>query len=96
MAHQVNSSYDCVSDTTSYWTSEWSVDGYNGRLYDTVYGDGASYTDWCLFVGTEEECAKFIAICEKEGEKKAVEWANDEAHKAFVAKFGELPRLSRL
>lgn len=93
MTHQVNCSYDFVSDSMSYWTCEWSADGYKGRLTDTIYEDGASWTDWCLFVGTEEECTQFIAICEKKGEEAARAWARNEAHKAFVAKYGELPRL---
>ena len=93
MANQVNMSYNHVSGCTTYWTSEWSVDGYKGRLNDTVYEDGASWTDWCLFVGTEEKCAQFIAICEDKGEVAALAWAREEAHKAFVAKYGELPTL---
>jgi hypothetical protein len=93
MAKQVNASYDCVSNSITYWTTEWSVDGYIGRLTDTIYENGVSWTDWCLFVGTEEECAQFIAICEKESEEAAFAWAREEAHKAFVAKYGELPKL---
>jgi hypothetical protein len=82
-----------VSDSVTYGTSEWSVDGYKGRLIDTVYEGGCSWTDWCLFVGNEEQCAQFIAICKDKGEEAALAWARDEAHKAFVAKYGELPRL---
>ena len=79
MEKQVNASYDCVSEGMTYWTGEWSADGYKGRLTDTVYVDGASWTDWGLFVGTEEECAQFIAICEKKGEKEALAWAREKA-----------------
>mgnify|MGYP007122046160 CR=1 FL=1 len=93
MAKQVNASYDHVSDSMTYWTSKCSEDGYVGRLTDTVYEDGASWTDWCLFAGTEEKCAQFIAICEEKGEEEALAWARDEAHKAYVAKYGEFPRL---
>ena len=81
MARQVNASYDCVSEGMTYWTGEWSADGYKGRLTDTVYVDGTSWTDWCLFVGTEEECTQFIAICEEKGEKEALAWAREEAHR---------------
>ena len=94
MAKQVNASYDFVSDSMTYWTGEWSADGYQGRLYDTIYVNGASWTDWDLFVGTEEQCAQFIAICEEKGKNAALAWARDEAHKAFVAKYGELPKLN--
>ena len=94
MAKQVNASYDFPSDSMTYWTCEWSADGYKGRLNDTIYVDGASWTDWDLFVGTEEQCAQFIAICKEKGENAALAWARDEAHKAFVAKYGELPKLN--
>lgn len=94
MAKQVNCTYNpTVSNDVHYWTSEWSADGYKGRLYGTVYKDEASWTDWCLFVGTKEECAQFIAMCEEKGEKEAFAWARAEAHRAFVSKFGELPTL---
>lgn len=89
---QVNMSCD-VSENITYWTSEWSEDGYRGYLTDTVYEDGVSYTNWCLFAGTEEQCAQFITICEEKGEDEAHAWARNEAHKAFVRQFGEMPRL---
>ena len=54
-----------VDGVSSYWISEHSDDGYVGILTDTVYEDGSDYTDWCQFVGTQEECESYIK--EKEG-----------------------------
>lgn len=93
MAKQVNMSYDFVSDSVTYWTSEWSADGYKGRLNDTVYEDGASWTDWCLFVGTDEECAKFISICEEKSVKEALIWDYQIARAEARKVLGELPTL---
>ena len=56
---QVNKHTD-VDGNVSYTTSEWSADGYVGELIDTQYIDGASYTNWCEFCGTEEECQEYI------------------------------------
>lgn len=44
----------------TYWISEHSDAGYVGILTDTVYEDGSDYTDWCQFVGTQEECEAYI------------------------------------
>lgn len=49
-----------VDGTREYWTSIYSEDGYVGQLVDTVYADGADTTDWCLFVGTQDECESYI------------------------------------
>lgn len=57
---QVNIHYDFISDEYSCAISEYSEDGYKGRLTDTVYEGGISYTDWCSFTGTYEECEEFI------------------------------------
>lgn len=45
MAKQVNITFDFPTGESRLWTSEWSSDGYKGRLTDTVYEGGASYTD---------------------------------------------------
>lgn len=57
--HQVNISESVDGDITP-WISEWSEDGYVGRLVDTTYIDGSDTTDWCVFVGTRSECEAFI------------------------------------
>lgn len=57
---QVNFS-EYVDGSYNYWMSDWSSDGYVGKLTDTVYMDGSDTTNWCLFVGTEEECREYIA-----------------------------------
>ena len=49
-----------VYGTSTYWISEWSEDGYVGELTDTIYQDGSDSTDWCQFVGTQEECEEYI------------------------------------
>lgn len=49
-----------VDGSSYYWISEWSEDGYVGKLVDTTYSDGADTTDWCVFCGTQEECERFI------------------------------------
>lgn len=54
-----------VDDISTYWISEYSEDGYVGILTDTIYEDGCDYTDWCQFVGTQEECEAYIEA--KEG-----------------------------
>lgn len=58
---QVNLSYSLIDDNFDYWVSEYSEDGYRGRLNETVYQDGVDYTEWCLFVGTKEECNNYIS-----------------------------------
>lgn len=52
---QVNISTD-VEGNEHAWVGRHYDDTYVGRLTDTVYADGVSYTDWCEFVGTEQEC----------------------------------------
>lgn len=49
-----------VDGEVSTSITKYSEDGYVGRLTDTVYCDGSSYTDWCEFVGTKEECEDYI------------------------------------
>ena len=49
-----------VTGESYYWVSQYDINGYVGKLTDTVYTDGADTTDWCLFVGTEEECEDYI------------------------------------
>ena len=56
---QVNITRSVDGDVTA-WISNWSEDGYVGMLIDTQYVDGADTTDWCVFVGTEEECKKYV------------------------------------
>lgn len=57
--YQVNISESVDGDVTP-WISEWSEDGYIGRLVDTTYLDGSDTTDWCVFVGTRSECEAYI------------------------------------
>lgn len=59
MKKQVNRHVD-VDDNISYSITNYAEDGYVGILKDTVYSDGYSYTNWCEFVGTEEECQEYI------------------------------------
>lgn len=56
---------ELVDGSSYYWTSEYAEDGYRGKLTDAVYADGSDTTDWCQFVGTQEECEAYIK--EKEG-----------------------------
>lgn len=57
---QVNYS-EKVSGESYYWISNWSNNGFVGETIDTQYADGADTTDWCLFVGTEEDCKAYIS-----------------------------------
>lgn len=56
---QVNVSESVDGDITP-WISEWSEDGYVGKLINTTYLDGSDTTDWCVFVGTRSECEAYI------------------------------------
>ena len=56
---QVNIS-EKVDGQVTAWISDWSEDGYVGELIDTQYLDGADRTNWCVFVGTQEECQEYI------------------------------------
>ena len=56
---QVNVSTD-VDGNKEAWMSKYSPDGYIGRLTDTVYSDGSSYTDWAEYVGIEAECFHYM------------------------------------
>lgn len=60
MKKQVNRHVD-INDNVSFSITNYSEDGYAGILKDTEYADGYSYTNWCEFYGTEEECKKYIA-----------------------------------
>ena len=57
--YQVNVS-ESVDGEVTPWISEWSEDGYVGKLVDTTYLDGSDTTDWCVFVGTRSECEAYI------------------------------------
>lgn len=57
--YQVNIHTD-VDGYMEAGVSPYSENGYKGRLIDTVYSDGISYTDWGEFVGTYEECEEYI------------------------------------
>ena len=57
--YQVNVSESVDGDITP-WISEYSNDGYVGKLVDTTYLDGSDTTDWCVFVGTRSECEAYI------------------------------------
>ena len=56
---QVNISTDVDGNVTP-WISDYSSDGYVGELIDQYYEDGADVTNWCVFVGTQEECQEYI------------------------------------
>lgn len=56
---QVNYS-ERVDGSCEYWISDYAEDGYVGVLVDSVYMDGSDTTDWCQFVGTQEECEAYI------------------------------------
>lgn len=56
---QVNISTS-VDGVETPWMGDYDPDGYQGVLTDTVYLDGASSTDWKVFVGSEAACMKFI------------------------------------
>lgn len=43
-----------------YRISGCSSDGYQGWLADTVYEGGCDQTNWAEFVGTYNECLKYI------------------------------------
>lgn len=58
--YQVNGTYDFINDSYEYAISQYSENGYKGRLTDTVYEGGSSYTDWCLFVGDLNQCEEYI------------------------------------
>lgn len=60
MQKQVNRHVD-INDNVSFSITNYSEDGYVGILKDTDYSDGYSYTNYCEFVGIEEECQKYIA-----------------------------------
>ncbi len=60
MQRQVNRHVD-INNNVSFSITNYSEDGYVGFLKDTVYANGYSYTNYCEFVGTEEECQKYIA-----------------------------------
>ena len=49
-----------VNGESYYWKSSYSDDGYVGRLIETRYSDGYDVTEYCVFVGSDEECDKFI------------------------------------
>lgn len=49
-----------VDGYIEYSITHWDEKGYVGRTTDTVYSDGCSYTDWCVYVGTKDECEAFI------------------------------------
>ena len=56
--YQVNCTYNYGE--VYAWVSLWSADGYVGRLIDNVAADDCKETNWCVFVGTKEECEKWV------------------------------------
>lgn len=58
--YQVNVSTNVDGEVTA-WISQHSADGYVGTLVDTQYMDGCDTTNWCVFVGTRQECEAYIA-----------------------------------
>jgi len=62
---QVNVVTNC--DGTS-WASvtEWSPEGYRGRLINTRYANGDyDYTDWCVYSGSKEDCEEMASKINK-------------------------------
>ena len=57
--YQVNAYID-IDGFLEYFISEYSKDGYKGRLINTSYTDGNTYNDWCIFSGTLSECKEYI------------------------------------
>ena len=57
--YQVNIS-ESVDGDISVWISRYSDDGYIGVLTDTVYMDGESRTNWCVYNGTKAECENWV------------------------------------
>lgn len=50
-----------ANGTEEYAINHYAEDAYKGILEDTVYMDGSrDYTDWCKFVGTMDECKKYV------------------------------------
>ncbi len=58
---QVNGYYSVCDKSYEYGITRYNENGYRGSTTGTCYAKGCDYTDWCLFVGTQEECEKFIA-----------------------------------
>jgi len=56
---QVNVITD-VDNNVSYNITRYSEDGYRGTTIGTVYVDGYDSTEWCVFVGTHQECTEYI------------------------------------
>lgn len=56
--YQVNVS-ETVDGKTIAWVSQYSEDGYVGKLTDTTYSDGADTTDWCVYSGPKEKCEDY-------------------------------------
>lgn len=59
--YQVNGYYSHVEELYEYGIIRYNENGHQGRTTGTVYLDGGSdFTDWCLFVGTLEDCQQYI------------------------------------
>lgn len=66
MKYQINRHYwHCQDGKITYNIVEFSESGYKGRTYGTTYQDGQDYSDWCVFVGTFEECVVEVERCEQ-------------------------------
>lgn len=48
--------YEDVDGYRSAFVSRYSEDGYVGVTRGTTYSDGWDETDWCVYVGSKEEC----------------------------------------
>ena len=72
-----------VDGSVTAWISQWSEDGYIGKLVDTQYVDGADITNWCVFTGTEGECLIYRGLYHIHGEKVAEAWAKRLEHEAY-------------
>lgn len=54
-----------VNFSSTIWGEEYSIsrydkDGYIGRCYGTTYSDFQEYTDYGVFIGTNDACEQYI------------------------------------
>ena len=47
-----------------YTITRHSANGHVGITIGMAYQDGYDCTDWCLFIGTWEECQEYIRQCD--------------------------------
>ena len=61
---QVNLVYSLCDDEERYFITRHSTNGYIGITMGMSYQDGYNCTDWCIFIGTWEECQTYIRQCD--------------------------------